>query len=350
MGKTIQRPFSSSVHRLVGVWVLVCLASLANAQKNDTIYLLNGDRLTGEIKNFDKGLLLLSTDAMKKVNIEYEDIGTMISNKYFEFRTNSGYRYYGSMLKSSSAGSIEVATATDTIPKPLWDIVQISRIKQRFIQRIDGSIDIGLNYTKSIDVFQYSIIGNATYRSTNYSTRLDVTSILSDYGDELAENHDIGINLTRYFEHKWFSRFQFDAQKNTELNLDLRLQLGPAMGYDVIRTTPMRLYTLVGILANKELQIEPPNESVNLEALFSFNYYLYRYRSPKIDISTGMDVYPSLSDFGRLRLSYNISAKYEVITDLFISLTYYNNYDSRAGENGEAQDDYNFITSLGYSF
>lgn len=320
------------------------------AQKNDTIYLLNGDRITGEVKSFDKGLLQLSTDAMRKVNIEYEDINTMFSNKYFEFRTHSGYRYYGSMLNSGTTGSIDVVTAEDTIPKPLWDLVQISRIKQRFFQRIDGSIDIGLNYTKSIDVFQYSINGNATYRSNNYSTRFEVTSILSDYGDKVAVNHDIGINLTRYFEHKWFSRFQFDAQKNTELNLDLRLQAGPAMGYDIVRTTPMRLYSLIGVLANKEIQIEPNTESINLEALFSFNYYLYRYRSPKIDISTGLDIYPSLSDFGRIRLAYNLTGKYEVLTDLFISLTYYNNYDSRSGENGESLDDYNFITSLGYSF
>lgn len=329
-------------------WCL--LPRVVEAQKNDTIYLLNGDRITGEVKSFDKGLLQLSTDAMRKVNIEYEDINTMFSNKYFEFRTHSGYRYYGSMLKSGTIGSIDVVTADDTIPKPLWDLVQISRIKQRFFQRIDGSIDIGLNYTKSIDVFQYSINGNATYRSNNYSTRFEVTSILSDYGDKVAVNHDIGINLTRYFEHKWFSRFQFDAQKNTELNLDLRLQAGPAMGYDIVRTTPMRLYSLIGVLANKEIQIEPNTESINLEALLSFNYYLYRYRSPKIDISTGLDIYPSLSDFGRIRLAYNLTGKYEVLTDLFISLTYYNNYDSRSGENGESLDDYNFITSLGYSF
>mgnify|MGYP002361991833 CR=1 FL=1 len=347
----IKPPVFSSV--LIRYFCLINLVfgwSALWAQKNDTIYLLNGDRITGEVKSFDKGLLILSTDAMKKVNIEYEDIGTMFSTKNFEFRTNSGYRYYGSMLKSSTPGSVEVVTHEDTIPKPLWDLVQISRIKQRFFQRIDGSIDVGMNYTKSIDVFQYSINGYATYRSNNYSTRFEVTSILSDYGDELAENHDIGINLTRYFEHKWFGRIQLDGQKNTELNLDLRLQAGPAVGYDLVRTSPMRLYALAGILANREVKIEPADELVNLEALVSMYFYWYRYRSPKVDISTGLDVYPSLSDPGRVRAAYNISGKYEILTDLFISLTYYNNYDNRSGDSSQPQSDYNFITSLGYTF
>ncbi len=332
--------------------VIVCTFTWvsAYAQKNDTIYLLNGDRITGEIKSFDKGLLLLSTDAMKKVNIEYEDIGSMFSNKNYEFRTNSGYRYYGSMKAASDPGSIDVITLDDTIPKPLWDIVQISRIKQRFLQRIDGSIDMGINYTKSIDVFQYSLNGYATYRSNNYSTRFEVTSILSDYGDEIAENHDIGINVTRYLEHKWFCRVQLDAQKNTELNLDLRLQAGPAVGYDLIRTTPMRLYALAGMLVNRELQIEPATETVNLEGLFSLYYYWYQYRHPKVDISTGVDFYPSFSNFGRVRFAYNLTGKYEILTDVFISLTYYNNFDNQSGDGGTSQDDYNFITSLGYTF
>ena len=39
------------------------------AQKNDTIYLRNGDRITGELKKFEYGLLNLSTDAMKTISI-----------------------------------------------------------------------------------------------------------------------------------------------------------------------------------------------------------------------------------------------------------------------------------------
>ena len=39
------------------------------AQKNDTIYLRNGDRITGELKKIEYGLLNLSTDAMKTISI-----------------------------------------------------------------------------------------------------------------------------------------------------------------------------------------------------------------------------------------------------------------------------------------
>jgi hypothetical protein len=42
----------------------------AQGKKNDTVYLDNGDRITGELKKFEYGLLFLKTDAMETVNIE----------------------------------------------------------------------------------------------------------------------------------------------------------------------------------------------------------------------------------------------------------------------------------------
>ena len=99
------------------------------AQKTDTVYLQNGDRITGELKKFEDGLLFLKTDAMQTIEIEYDRIFTVYSSKLFEFRTTSGYRYFGTLLNSSDTGSIEIVIINDTVPKPLWDIVQITSMK-----------------------------------------------------------------------------------------------------------------------------------------------------------------------------------------------------------------------------
>ena len=52
----------------------------AQAQKNDTVYLYNGDRITGELKKFEYGLLFLKTDAMQTVNIEYDRISRLLGD------------------------------------------------------------------------------------------------------------------------------------------------------------------------------------------------------------------------------------------------------------------------------
>ena len=333
--------------------ILFCAISLTVcAQKNDTIYLSNGDRLTGELKKVETGLVFLKTDAFGTVKIEVEKINTAYSKKYYEFRTTSGFRYFGAIQRSTTPGMIEVISTGDTIPKPMWDLVTISPINQRIFQRIDGSIDLGLNYTKSIDVFQYNLDGWVSYRSENIYTKLEVTSILSESrDDQIARNNDLGINITRYLPNKWFTRLQVDAQQNTELNLEHRFQMGPTIGYDIVRTTPMRLYSLAGVLLNQEKLIEPEEKSINVEGLFSLYYSWDRYKHPKVDISSGLDIYPSLTDLGRIRVEYDASIKYEILMDVFFTLSDYYNFDNQPSAGiGDSKNDYGIITSVGYTF
>ena len=321
------------------------------AQKNDTIYLKNGDRITGELKKFEYGLLTLSTDAMLSVDIEFDKINTIYSTKHFELRTNSGYRYFGHLLKSNKRATLNIVTATDTIVKPLWDIVQITRIKRTFFQKIDGSVDVGLSYTKASDVFQYSINLQATHRTTNYSTRFNLSSILTDNGDmdNISQNNNIGVRVTKFLPNKWFARASAQGQQNTELDLDLRLQGGLGGGYDFLRTNSVRLYGISGLVLNHERTV---NSSIsnNAEALFGAQCKWFQYRHPKIDITGNFECYPSLTISNRIRFEYDIAAKYEIIRDLFFNLQLYGSTDNKPTSGAIAKEDWGIITSIGYTF
>jgi len=320
------------------------------AQKNDTIYLFNGDRITGELKKFENGLLFLKTDAMQTISIEFDRITTINSSKNFEFRTTSGYRYYGSILKSGTPGTVNLVTEKDTIPKPLWDIVQITSIKNQFFQKIDGSLDLGVNFTKASDFFQYSLMASLVHRTENYATRFDLTSILSDQDEVISKNNDVGLNVTRYFPGKWFARAETKYQQNTELDLDSRVQGGLGSGYDVVRTNSQRLYGLAGLLANRESTIDSSLVSYNLEILFAVQYKWFKYRSPEIDITSGFNLFPSLTTSGRVRFEYDLTAKIEILKDVYLSLTIYENFDNNPSASASSKNDWGIITSLGYTF
>lgn len=335
------------------VW-LIFLFGFTNsiqAQKNDTIYLKNGDRITGELKKFEYGLLTLSTDAMLKVYIEFDKINTIYSAKYFEMRTNSGVRYFGHLMKSNTSASLNIITKTDTIPKPLWDIVQITPIKRTFFQKIDGTVDFGLTYTKASNVFQYSANLQATHRTINYATRFNVSSILTDNGDSgISRNNDIGIGVTRYLPNKWFARVSTLGQQNTELDLDMRLQAGAGAGYDFVRTNSVRFYGLAGMVVNHEKTIATTEVSNNIEALLAAQFKWFQYRHPKIDITSNFELYPSLTINNRVRFEYDIAAKYEIVRDLFFNLQFYVSSDTKPATGESAKSDWGVITSIGYTF
>jgi hypothetical protein len=340
-----------SKNRFILLLFFLVLTISVQAQKNDTIYLKNGDRITGELKKFEYGLLTLSTDAMLKVYIEFDKINTIYSAKYFEMRTNSGIRYFGHLMKSNSPASLNIVTKTDTIPKPLWDIVQITPIKRSFFQKIDGTIDLGLSYTKASDVFQYSLNLQATHRTVNYATRFNVSNILTDNGDSgVSKNNDLGVGVTRYLPKKWFARATAQGQQNTELDLDYRLQAGLGGGYDFVRTNSVRLYGMAGFVVNHEKTISSSEISDNVEALFGAQCKWFQYRHPKIDVTTNVELYPSLTINGRVRFEYDLSAKYEIVRDLFFNIQFYSSSDSKPAKGETSKSDWGVITSIGYTF
>jgi hypothetical protein len=95
------------------------------------------------------------------------------------------------------------------------------------------------------------------------------------------------------------------------------VQAGLGGGYDLVRNNSHRFYGLVGLFTNRESTIDSSLVSFNLEALFSLQYRWFKYSQPKIDISSGFNLYPSLSTGGRVRFEYDLNAKIEIFKDGF---------------------------------
>lgn len=325
--------------------------ALVFAQKNDTVYLMNGDRLTGEVKRYEYGLLTFKTDAMNTVTIEYDLIHTIYSGKYFEIRTSTGMLYYGSLARADFPGSVNMVVTNDTILKPILDIVQITTIRNKIWNRMDGSVDIGTNYTKASEVLQFNLSGNVSYRTTKYDSEFATSSIITAQASKnTTRKNDIEFGINRILERGWFAGVQVKGQQNTELNLDYRVQSGIGGGYDIFHTNRNRLFSTAGIFVNNEKTLDTETRSTNVEGLLAMQFRWFKYQTPKIDVATSANFFPSFTVRGRYRFEYELKAKFEIVTDLFISLSIYDNYDSKPSEADSAKNDWGIITSVGYSF
>lgn len=104
------------------------------------------------------------------------------------------------------------------------------------------------------------------------------------------------------------------------------------------------------MLANRERTIEESFQSNNIELLAGVHYKWFKYRQPKIDVTSGFDFYPSMTTWGRVRMEYDLAAKVEVIKDVFFGLTLYDNFDINPSSSDSSKNDWGIITSLGYTF
>jgi hypothetical protein len=106
---------------------------------------------------------------------------------------------------------------------------------------------------------------------------------------------------------------------------------------------------MLGISLNRESFTDTSQATFNLEGLLALNYQLFVYDSPKASLTTGIVTFPGLTDWGRIRLNYDVTLSWEIIIDLYWDLSGYYSYDNKP-TSGASSDDYGINTSFKYEF
>ncbi|HKW14203.1 MAG TPA: DUF481 domain-containing protein [Candidatus Krumholzibacteria bacterium] len=341
--------------KLVLVPVLLVAAMLwlpdaASARaKTDLVFIGKADRITGEIKQLDRGILTLSTNNIGTVNIEWEDVDSLNSVYLFRVEDRFGRKYFGSLFMSR-AGAIEVIHANQTETVAALDVVSITPLEAGFWQRIDGSIAIGFSYTKATTIAQLNSDFNVRYRTPLRQVILDASNIAtSQEGEDTKHREDLSLTYNRLFKGRWFATLAAGAQTNDELGLDLRASLAPGVGLDLIQTNHNTMTATAGLSGNREWSVNSDGE-YNLEAFFGLENSTFRYDYPKTDITIDATLYPSLTTSGRLRSEVDISASREIVKDLTIVLSFYHSYDNKPLDPDAQKTDYGIVTSVGWTF
>ena len=333
------------------LFTLVLFVFQASAQKNDTLYFLNGDRISGEIKQYKYGFMTYKTYGVSTVQVKYDKINTFYSSKSFEIILKDGRRRFGTIDTSSLKQYVNIVITNDRLLTPLIEIVEITPIKNSFFKRMDGSVDLGYSYKKATTISQITFSGNVKYTHRNYFSELKANSNYTEQTDQdVTKKNDAALTFYRRLKKSWFGVGGMGSEQNSELGLDLRIQAGLGIGNEIIHTNSNNLLASAGFVINQEWSADTTATRQNVDAFASLAYRLFRFKDPEIDITSNLSTYPSLTVKDRLRINYDIKIKIEIVNDLYFSLSYYINYDSKPASETAAKDDYSITTSVGYTF
>ncbi len=332
----------------------LCLASiLGKAQKNDSIFHVNGNILLGEIIKLEYGQITYKMDGMGTIMVNVDRVLTIKSPKFFEFTTIHGRTIYGSIDSTNLEGVININSGYDSNNIHLYQVIEIFPIKSTIFLRTSGKIGIGFNYTKGSDIGRFTVDWNVAYRNKGTSVTLSANNVQTfATNDTVAttSKYDVNLVLEKKMKGIWSWNTYLGGSQNTELGLDLRLKGGLGILGDVIHTNNQRLYGVVGIAPNLEQATVGSAQTYNMEGQLSISYQAFRYSFPNLTINSRLDLFPSLNNLGRYRVDYNLDANIEVFRKFYIGGTFYYSYDNKPASDGAANDDYGFSTTLGYSF
>ncbi len=332
-------------------------AAPAMAQKTDVITLVNGDRLTCEIKELERGLLRVKTDSAGTLYIEWLDIVTVRSDKQFAIETASGVLAFGSLQTSADGTGLEVTADGRSVTLKQQAVVTIATVKDNFWDRIDGSIAMGFSFKKANTDVQLNFGTHSTYRSRVHTYDLSLSALVSSRNSEPATERYVGsASHQGYLGSNWTSLSLAELEQNTELDLKLRALLQGGGLYRFINTNRTILATAGGLALNNENYFSTEKDSrTSLELFATVIYEFFKFNTPKADVSMRFTVFPSLTESGRVRTTLNGSVRWEIIPDLNWVFTVYSSTDNQPPENIDGDitangTDYGVITSLEWTY
>lgn len=337
-----------TMRTLLGLLFAVISLDVLAQRKTDIVTLYNGDRITGEVKSLDSGILNFSTDSMGTIKIEWQEIARLESKYYYEIRLGSGERYYGSIEPAERPGQLLVEEPDGVQGLEWLEVVDMRPIEENFVDRLNVYFSAGYSYSRASSVAQTSINTDISYEDKSGRNSLTGRTSITDDSEETTSSTRIDLNRAVWGKRpNVFRSFFTNYENNDELALDYRVGVGMGLGRAFLDTYRNRLTGIAGLQVITE-ESGTAGTDENLELYLSSRYRAWRFNTPELDLDLILNLYPSLTDSGRLRSDSNLRLRWELIEDLFFDITAFGSYDNRADADNDI--DYGVTTGVGWEF
>lgn len=322
---------------------------VTDEQKSDVLVLRNGDILTGDLREMSRGMVTFKTDAASTIYVKWPRVVSATSAKVFEIDVDDGRVLVGSVTAPDSAYRLAIRQAADTVELPIESVVKMVRIKKTVFERIDGSLDAGVNFTQQNDKVDLSLTANVRYDVARHRVRLDFNGTYSRQ-DSVSpiERRNVSLQYSRILRRRWSWSANIGQSRNTQLGLESAWTIGTGPGRLLISSNKVVLGTWIGLNYRKELYVDSDARSV-VPLSLTTDFEWFTWTGMSTDVSSRLVVAPILNDDGRWRINFTASLRREILSNLYLNFGVSEIYDSKPPADAN-KNDFSFTSSIGWSF
>ncbi len=209
------------------------LLALSLPAAADTVWLNNGDRLSGEILLLDGGKLALKTKYAGRVLIDWKDIDTLRSDKPLMLRRDGLDSENSERLEAAGKGQVRVINGS-TVTIPLASISRLVPPRPLLKDRVwEGNLDAKLDLDRDEDsTDQFKLKGDMRVEHGRWRHVLNGQMERETENDEKTEdNWELEYDLDRFFTDHWFWRAGYEQEEDQFEQIRRQRIAGTGPGY-----------------------------------------------------------------------------------------------------------------------
>jgi len=326
--------------------------------KSDVIVMKNGDRITCEVKTVDSGGVYASVDYIDgTIKIEWSKVARIDSKQPFIVRTQDGSVYNGTITTAESRGdapaTLAIVGENGTKKLTREDIVSVDETSEKFLQRFNGSVGLGISYTKGNQSTQYNLNSDIEYLRERWSASAAyVANLSANSGSSTSTRNQINFTATRLLRwNNYYTSGLLDLLQSSTQDINNQTTLGAGVGRYLTRSN-RATWTLLGGMSwqntiyGSSTTVVIPNQNL-AAAVFGSELKFFKFKKTNLDASAYL--FLGLSEPGRVRFNTNATYYLKLFSDLNWNVSFYGNWDNNPPGNLSGSD-YGTTSGLSWTF
>jgi hypothetical protein len=339
---------------LAGLSLLTAQSALGSSRsKTDVVYMKNGDKITCEIQSLSQAQLSVKPDYTNaSIVLDWSKVARIESIQQFVVTDPNGVVSTGTLTGDSETKTLTVKGETEANVIDAVNVVEIDQLGTTFLKRLRGDADLGLSFARSNSQQNLTLQTDLGYQSAKYIFTLNTSSQFSSQ-QQTNDTNETSVKSSGFKqlrESNWYAGGLANFLSSTEQQIALRSTIGAAIARRQIFTNKTHLNFIGGLAFTNQQDASNASSTSrdnSLDGAFSVQYNTFRFDS--MTFNTSVWTYPSITSAGRVRMTLNQDVYYKFLSDFYVRVSFYDNYDNRPVV-GTPSNNLGATTTFGWSF
>lgn len=330
---------------------LLCLAlaSTSTATFADTVWLKNGDRISGKITVFDGGKLMIKTEYGGSIPLDWKQIKTMESDQELLVKQDDYMGEKPKSIKAAEDGKVILQNGEAPKTVELASIQQIIKPKPVVTDlQMKGNVDMGLDYKRAeTDTDDYNVAFKTTARhgkwrhigSGEYNRESQDSVVTTD-------NFALEYSLDRFFTDQWFWQGRLDYKRDKIEDLERQRTIGTGPGYQ-FWDDELGAFSLGGLFNRTDFQYADGDKDNFYSVAMKWDYNRYLI-GKTVEFFTNGELGKPISNVADYSLDAEVGLRYKVTE--WASLNLKAEKDLVSGTSGADLDSTRYTAGFGVAW